>query len=378
MIRRWTTFIARFFIALTIVSGMLLIPSVACTPQSTQAPTPAPSPPAIPVAPVLIQPTNESTVSGLTVKLEWNPSPDAASYRLQVSTDSAFTKLALDKAGITGTYYELTSGLNWKTNYYWRVNATNASGTSPWSEQWKFITPVLQLNKIAFTSLRDGNAEIYVMNADGSNQTRLTNNPANDSWPNWSPDGTTIAFQSNRDGNFEIYVMNADGSNQTRLTNNKEGNFCPAWSPDGTKVVFISNRDGNSEVYIMNVDGTNQLRLTKNTGIDQNPTWSPDGTKIVFSAIGSGGTAEIYIMNPDGSNQTAITKSAMGTTPSYSPDGVKIAFTSLRDGNQEIYVMNPDGSNQTRLTNNLGIDSFPSWSPDGTKIAFSSNRNAPT
>jgi len=86
-------------------------------------------------------------------------------------------------------------------------------------------------SRIAFESVRDGNGEIYVMDADGSNQTRLTNNPADDGSPAWSPDGSRIAFYSDRDGNYEIYVMDADGSNQTRITNNPAGDAFLDWSP---------------------------------------------------------------------------------------------------------------------------------------------------
>jgi len=85
--------------------------------------------------------------------------------------------------------------------------------------------------KIAFTSDRDGNHEVYVMNADGSGQTRLTDNPAADALPAWSPDGSRIAFTSDRDGNPEVYVMNADGSGQTNLTSNPATDAFPAWSP---------------------------------------------------------------------------------------------------------------------------------------------------
>ena len=99
--------------------------------------------------------------------------------------------------------------------------------------------------KIAFCSNRDSNNEIYVMNADGSNQTRMTNNPAIDNGPSFSRDGSKIAFFSDRDGNQEIYVMNADGSNQTRLTNNPAIDYYPSFSPDGSKIAFVSNRDGN-------------------------------------------------------------------------------------------------------------------------------------
>jgi hypothetical protein len=240
-------------------------------------------------------------------------------------------------------------------------------------------TPPLPIanGKIAFTSYRDGNGEIYVMNPDGSNQTNLTNNSAWDDVPSFSPDGTKIVFSSNRDGNFEIYVMNSDGSNQTRLTNNSAQDGNPFFSPDGTKIVFDSYRDGNFEIYVMNSDGSNQTRLTNNSAWDGNPSFSPDGTKIAFDSTRDGNW-EIYVMNSDGSNQTRLTNNTESDyAPSFSPDGTKIVFSSTRDGNYEIYVMNSDGSNQTRLTNNSAWDYAPSYSPDGSKIAFHSDRFNP-
>ncbi|MCJ7628798.1 MAG: hypothetical protein MUO50_10480 [Longimicrobiales bacterium] len=121
--------------------------------------------------------------------------------------------------------------------------------------------------KIAF--VRDRN--LWVMNANGSNQTRLTFSGSNDYFPAWSPDGSKIAFVSDRNGNFEIYVMNADGSNQTRLTFTSASELQPSWSPDGTKIVFSTDRDGRQETYIMNTDGSNQTRLTNIPGNNQFP-----------------------------------------------------------------------------------------------------------
>jgi Tol biopolymer transport system component len=135
--------------------------------------------------------------------------------------------------------------------------------------------------KIAFSSERDGNVEIYVMNADGTNQVRLTSNGAIDERPSWSPDGTKITFWSNRDGNREIYVMNADGSVQMRLTNNPAVDQTSPWSPEGTRIAFESDRDGNFEIYTMNTDGSGQTRLTNNAAFDQHPSWLP------FRRIGS-------------------------------------------------------------------------------------------
>ena len=231
--------------------------------------------------------------------------------------------------------------------------------------------------KIAFTSYRDGNWEIYVMNADGSEQTRLTYNDANDYFPAWSPDGRRIAFHSYRDGNWEIYVMNADGSEQTRLTYNDANDYFPAWSPDGRRIAFHSDRDSNIEIYTMNADGSGLTRLTDNDANDYSPAWSPDGRRIAFHSYRDG-NYEIYVMNADGSGLTRLTDNdANDYSPAWSPDGRRIAFVSRRDGNSEIYAMNPDGSGQTRLTDNDAWDLYPAWSPDGRRIAFHSYRDDP-
>jgi Tol biopolymer transport system component len=133
--------------------------------------------------------------------------------------------------------------------------------------------------KIAFATYRDSSYEIYTINADGSNQTRLTNNTADDVYPAWSPNGTKIAFATGTgsDGGYpyDIYTMNTDGTGPTRLTNNTGSNGEPAWSPDGSKIAFDTNRDGNYEIYTMNVDGTNQTRLTNDPASNFSPDWQP-------------------------------------------------------------------------------------------------------
>jgi Tol biopolymer transport system component len=219
------------------------------------------------------------------------------------------------------------------------------------------VTPAFSPDgsKIAFVS-GDG---IYVMNADGSNPMRLTNNSAGDTQPSFSPDGSRIVFQSFRDNNLDIYVMNADGSNQTRLTTNSAIDESPTFSPDGSKIAFVSNRNDNFDIYVMNADGSNQTRLTNNEGVDVQPAFSPDGSRIAFYSTRNGG--DIYVMNADGSNQTNITNGSKGSKPAFSPNGTRIVFQSQRDGNPEIYVMNADGSNQTRLTDNPSYDGDPAW-----------------
>ena len=238
-------------------------------------------------------------------------------------------------------------------------------------------------NKIAFVSDRDGNEEIYVMNADGTGQTNLSQNDALDNDPRLSPDGTKIAFVSNRDGNFnsEIYVMNVDGTGQTNLSQNDAPvDASPRWSPDGTKIAFVSNRlDGtNLDIHVMNPDGTGQTNLSQNvSALDGDPRWSPDGTKIAFVRDTDGDLDgdEIFVMNADGTGQTNLSQNeAADFDARWSPDGTKIAFVTHRDDNPEIYVMNPDGTEQTNLSQNDAlVDASPRWSPDGTKIAFESN-----
>jgi len=111
------------------------------------------------------------------------------------------------------------------------------------------------------------------MNADGSGLTRLTNDPDRDAGPIWSPDSSRIAFTSERDGNVELYVMSADGSGLARLTNDPGFDVPAAWSPDGSRIAFVSDRDGNLEIYVMNADGSSQTRLTNSPGSDRFPSW---------------------------------------------------------------------------------------------------------
>jgi Tol biopolymer transport system component len=222
--------------------------------------------------------------------------------------------------------------------------------------------------KIAFRGYdSQAMSDIYVVNTDGTGLTNLSNDPCGCSYtPSWSPDGTQIMFMIEDDYTSEIHLMDADGSNQTQLTNNIE--YGAVWSPDGSKIAFVSERDGAPEIYVMDADGSNQTNLTDTYNVlpyapfNDAPVWSPDGTQLAFSSDRDG-QVEIYVMDDDGANLARLTNSTGSDEPRWSADGLKIMFTTNRDGNQEVYSMNPDGSSQVNRTNHPGYDSQADWQP---------------
>jgi len=292
------------------------------------------------------------------------------------------------------------------------------------------------LRRIVFIAEQDNNMDIYSINADGSDLTRLTNDPETDTWPTWSPDGQQIAFISYRAGISNIYVMNTDGSDLEQLTNiENDLASSPAWSPDGEQIAFLFvDRLGGYDIYVMDSDGRNMkplvegldhavykdywhilpprrfdwspsgdqfavmsghaddvfdiytvdvdsgdiTRLTDNPAHDWLPAWSPDGQFIAFFSDRDGDSYDVFIMNSDGSEQTHLAKGVANDSPwflsppAWSPDSRQVAFVSDRDGEYHIYVMNVDGSNQTRITQTSGVYEHLIWSPTGIQIAFTS------
>ena len=269
----------------------------------------------------------------------------------------AYTKFAQDDAEI------------WRVNDDGTDNVRIGPGAdASWSPDGQRLT---------FTLTVDGNTDIYFMNLDGSNVTRLTKDPAEEHSPTWSPDGSMIAFNSERSGSDQIWRSNVKagnwGYNLTQLTqdtpHNRVNNFI-SWSPDGRWLAFEADRDRDDpEIYLASsVDGTYQQRLTFTRALDEVPSWSPDSQQIIFSSDmhdePQSGTYDIYIMNSDGSDMRRLTDTpGMASYPTMSSDGKTIAYSYQegRESQPQIWIMNADGSDQRLLLDGGGI---PRYAPN--------------
>jgi Tol biopolymer transport system component len=183
---------------------------------------------------------------------------------------------------------------------------------------------------IAFVSGRDGNAEIYSIQPDGSNLTRLTQSPTHEVLPGWSPDGTRIAFlalnEPRLESNGSLMVMNADGSRLVKVTSVETGTPF-TWSPDGDEIAY-AGADG--DIHVIDLADGQDKNLTTSEGFDGWPAWSPDGDRIVFTS-NRGGPTQLWVMRADGTDPSVLT-AGQGEEASWSPTGDRIAFASTRDG----------------------------------------------
>jgi TolB protein len=234
-------------------------------------------------------------------------------------------------------------------------------------------TPIFT-SKIVFISNRDGNDELYMMDFDGHNQTRITFNTIKDYMPAWSADGRSVAYTSYRQGRAGLCILDIYEGKQTEVQN-AGTNFGPTFSPDGKKLAFCSTlEEGNSEIYVANSDGTNIKRLTFNKAIDTAPSWSPTSREIAFTSD-RGGTPQIYIMDAEGSNVRRVSfGGSYFDGPAWSPAGDMIAYVSRVDLVFDIYILNLRTDQTVKLTESNARNESPSWSPDGRHIVFSSNR----
>jgi CHAT domain/WD40-like Beta Propeller Repeat len=216
--------------------------------------------------------------------------------------------------------------------------------------------------ELVLDGTHEGNADLFLINADGTELRRLTDHPADDTAPTWSPDGEQIVFQSDRDGDLDLYLMEPDNGPPTQLTNDPGEDAAPAWSPDGSKIAFQSNREGNLDIWVMNADGTGEaMKLTDSLVQDAAPAWSPDGEQIAFRSDRVN-NPEIFVMNADGTEETRLTfDPRKDRAPVWSPDGREIAFFASVHGNYEIFTISAKGEGERQLTDNEVDDQGPTY-----------------
>ena len=239
--------------------------------------------------------------------------------------------------------------------------------------------------KIAYDSARNGNVDIFVMQADGTTPVRLTTHSAQDRAPAFSPDGSRIAFHSLRNGNADIYVMNADGTAQTRLTSDTANELQPTWSPDGTRLAYAKMNPvtGTHDVWMIRTDGTGAVAIVAHAANDIRPSFSPDGTKIVFQSDRDG-NSDIFLVpvGPSGATGPAVNLTnhpAEDMDPVFTADGSQIIFMSDRVGlRTRLFKMYPDGTLQTELPGTADLDKDPAMAPDGSAVVFAAQRGTST
>ena len=235
--------------------------------------------------------------------------------------------------------------------------------------------PPFFTSKIVFCSNRDGNWELYMMDYDGHNQTRLTFNKNTDYMPAWSTDARKIAYTSYVGDRAILYLLEVYEGKRHEIYS-RGTSFAPNFSPDGKKLVFSSQEEaGNTEIYVANSNGKNIRRLTFNKSTDTAPCWSPTSRQIAFTSD-RGGTPQIYVMDAEGSN---VTRVSFGGTyhdaPAWSSQGDNIAYVSRVDQVFDLYVLNLRTKQIMKLTEGNARNEYPCWSPDGRHIIFTSNLN---
>ena len=253
----------------------------------------------------------------------------------------------------------------------WAINKNEIPEGKPRNLDVEYST-----KKIVFVSSKDGNEDIYSMNLDGSELTRLTDHPGRDIYPAVSPDGKKIVYTSDIDGTWQLMVMNWDGTEKTRLTYNPWRSGSSSWSFDGRFIFFGIFQDGDWEIYRINSDGSSMKRLTFNpSAYDWHPSSHPFQYKIIYES-GTVGNEDIYFMDYDGKNIKIVSGISMRKrVPVISVDGKIIAFMGYEGENFFIYTMDSNGENIRKLTGSLVNCGHPSISPDNVYITFQASVN---
>jgi TolB protein len=231
-------------------------------------------------------------------------------------------------------------------------------------------------SEMALVSDRTGAKEIYVMDADSDDLRRATSNKTINTFPNWSPDGSTIVYTSyQRASRPKLYLLTRGTKSPGQIFRELPAQiYRGVFDPTGGKLAIVRDSEGSSEIYTVGKGGGGTQRLTKNGAIDVGPSWSPDGRRIAF-ASDRAGAPQIYVMNADGSDQRRITfNGSYNSNPAWSPDGKWIAYESRVGGQMDIWLIDPAGGSNVPLLEHPRSDEAPTWAPDSRMIAFASNR----
>ena len=245
---------------------------------------------------------------------------------------------------------------------------------------------------IVFTSERDDQRELYLIQPDGRGLTRLTEHESVDSDPAFSPDRTMVAFRSRRDGSSDIFIMPADGSTEPvnifpDPADSFEDEFQPKWHPDGLQLAVFTDRflppmgscraqAGVHHLAFIPLDAERPTidHFNDLAGEQESLTWSPDGSSLAFGSICTGNHVQIQRWNAASGQVSALTAPEFGAAgPDYSPNGRFLAFAASRDGPSDIFILDLQTGELRNLTQSQTKDRQPSWSPDGTQIAFTRN-----
>jgi TolB protein len=257
-----------------------------------------------------------------------------------------------------------------------RIDVPGFVGVPSWSPDGTRIT--VDVNSFDDSHPKGGNFDVYTANADGTDPARLTFEEE-DHTPVWSPDGAKIAYVHGWDEQAQIWVMNADGSNPRQLTDRKGPNIFPSWSPDGTKIAFVSFDASNADIYVMNSDGSDVRRLTDRPTHEDQPAWSPDGRQIAFTSEGAGDPG-IYVMSSDGSGVTQLLHDPdpANLGLAWSPDGTKMAVVSIRGAGYDrtLYILDVATGELTAI-GELGAFYGPSWQPLPTSASLTTPEPTP-
>jgi len=280
------------------------------------------------------------------------------------------------------------------------ATATVTPSVTPTPSATPTSTPAIRNGPIVFDSAEEEGFEIYIMEPDGSNLTRLTENSVRDDEADLSPDAQFIAFERQLGSDWMIMIMESDGDNERelvpgrqpdwspdgrsiayetftvpqqiafvdvatenvrQLTNTRNNSRAPSWSPDGDEIVFMTEVDNSWQLAILDVDSGRQRQITSGGLNKRFPVWSPDGDLIAYNTLDANGAPDhIWVIEPSGENATRLTSEGQNGRPAWSPDGQYLLFNSNRSERWLIYRMERDGANQVPLTS-IGDDQRPDW-----------------